>query len=315
MTGAEEPELTAAVVVPTYKRAECLERCLRALVSQTRVPDRIVVVARETDTPTFNELERLRACGLGFEVTGVRQPGQAAAIMAGVASCKEQVVAVVDDDTAASGEWLDRLLSHYRDDVGGVGGRDVLGGSHAQGTATIVGKVAWYGRVIGNHHLGAGPPRDVDVLKAANASLRRELWVCDPAVRGRGAQVHYEMDLCLRARRRGWRLVYDPAAVVDHFPGTRYDGGGRGEDTLEFLRNVSFNGAYAMTKNLRWRTLSLAVPYMFVVGNRAEPGLVLLIEAALRQPRAVRGQFRAFRAATQARVAGIAAGLRQRNQW
>ena len=32
---------------------------------------------------------------------------------------------MVDDDTAASPDWLARLLSHYEDDVGGVGGRDV----------------------------------------------------------------------------------------------------------------------------------------------------------------------------------------------
>ena len=117
-----------AVVVPTYRRSQCLARCLRALSAQTRLPDRIVVVARTNDRATLDELEHLRKTGIGFELVRVSRPGKAAAIEAGVGSCSEQVVAMVDDDTAASPDWLARLLSHYEDDVGGVGGRDVIEG-------------------------------------------------------------------------------------------------------------------------------------------------------------------------------------------
>ena len=164
-----------AVVVPTYRRSQCLGRCLRALSAQTRLPDRIVVVARTNDRATLDELEHLRKTGVGFELVRVSRPGQAAAIEAGVGSCSEQVVATVDDDTAASPDWLARLLSHYEDDVGGVGGRDVIEGG-GPGTEIVVGKVTWYGRVIGNHHLGVGPPRDVDILKGVNMSFRHDLW-------------------------------------------------------------------------------------------------------------------------------------------
>jgi glycosyltransferase involved in cell wall biosynthesis len=313
--GGGQPGPSVAVVVPTYRRAQCLARCLEALSAQTRHPDRIVVVARTNDRATLHELERIRKTGIGFELVRVSRPGKAAAIDAGVGLCSEEVVAMVDDDTAAWPEWLARLLSHYDDDVGGVGGRDAIEGGGVPRVAIVVGKVTWYGRVIGNHHLGAGPPRDVDILKGVNTSFRRDLWRSRSAVRGVGAQPNLELEICLRARRRGWRLIYDADAVVDHFPARRYDGGGRGEDSAQFLGELSFNSAYAMTKNLPWRTLVFALPYMFVVGDRSEPGVVQFVAESLRDRVGLRARLRAFAAVTRGHAGGVAAGLRVRGQW
>ncbi|MFP3693651.1 glycosyltransferase family 2 protein, partial [Burkholderia sp. SIMBA_048] len=60
--------------------------------------------------------------------------------------------------------------------LGGLGGRDWmhLKGSAVYGERPIVGKIARSGKVIGNHHLGAGEAREVDVLKGAHMSYRRD---------------------------------------------------------------------------------------------------------------------------------------------
>ncbi len=279
---------------------------------QTRLPDRVIVVARRTDTETLDELERLAKLGLDFQLVAVDRAGQAAAIEAGVAACSEQIVAHVDDDTAPSEGWLEGLLSHYRDGVGGVGGRDIVGGGDAPGTRENVGRITWYGRQIGNHHIGAGSAREVDVLKNANISLRRELWVCDPAVRGIGAQTHLELAICLRARSLGWRLVYDPSVTVDHFPAPRYDGDGRGARPPEVTRDVAFNATYAMVRYLPLHKLAFAVPYAFLVGNRVEPGPVLLLETVLRRRSDVSRQLASFSSATLGRASGVLAGGRTR---
>jgi hypothetical protein len=52
--------------------------------------------------------------------------------------------------------------------IGGVGGRDYMhiGGVLQDGRARVVGKVPLFGKHIGNHHLGFGEPREVDMLKA-----------------------------------------------------------------------------------------------------------------------------------------------------
>ena len=47
-----------SVLVPTYRRAADLERCLSALAAQTRAPDEIVVVTQPEDTDALALLAR-----------------------------------------------------------------------------------------------------------------------------------------------------------------------------------------------------------------------------------------------------------------
>jgi hypothetical protein len=57
------------------------------------------------------------------------------------------------------------------------------------------------------------------VVQAANMALRREALALPDGLRGSGAQAHFEVAMCLWARKRDWRIVYDPAIVVDHYRG------------------------------------------------------------------------------------------------
>ena len=156
-------------------------------------------------------------------VVGVEVPAGAnlvASMNAGLARTSGEFVALTDDDAEPRPDWLARLLPYFDDPgVGGVGGRDDQAAN--PGEAADVGRVQWFGRVIGNHHLGVGPPRDVDVLKGVNCCFRGNLLRSvgfDRRLRGRGNVSHWELALCLRLRRDGWRLVYDPAIRVDHHP-------------------------------------------------------------------------------------------------
>jgi glycosyltransferase involved in cell wall biosynthesis len=310
---AAEERLTLAVVVPTYRRPESLERCVRALVAQHVPADRIVVVVREGDEETATVVARLQAEPMAFERATVRAPGQVAAIAAGVACCDEDVVAHTDDDAVPHADWLERLLSHYGPDVGGVGGRDVIHPlKDPRPESTVVGRVGWFGRLIGNHHAGVGTARDVDVLKGVNMSLRRDLWRLDARLRGEGAQIHMEVDLCLRAKRDGWRLVYDPEAQVDHYPARRFDADDRSQPTHGARANVEFNYAYVLAKHLPpWR-LPVAAAYILGAGTRWAPGLIAWLERGIRQPGSFASATGLFVALTSARIRGLASGARHR---
>ena len=47
-----------SVLVPSYRRPVDLERCLGALLAQSRLADQILVVARLGDDETFNVINR-----------------------------------------------------------------------------------------------------------------------------------------------------------------------------------------------------------------------------------------------------------------
>ena len=103
-----------AVIVPTLRRPESLERALRSLFGQTGVADRIsaiVVVDNDPVGSAARTVEALRAAS-PWPLTYVHapRPGVATARNAGLAATEAPLIAFLDDDEAASPGWLKALL-------------------------------------------------------------------------------------------------------------------------------------------------------------------------------------------------------------
>lgn len=273
--------MRVSVVVPTYRRPESLGRCLDALARQERPADEILVVVRPEDA-AGQEVARTYAPPV--QLVLVERAGVIAAMNAGVDASTGDVVALTDDDAAPHSDWLARIVTEYEDDpqLAAVGGRDWVykQGRLREGAKESVGTVNWFGRVTGNHHLGVGPPRDVDVLKGANLSVRGELLRqlrFDERLRGAGTEHHWELALCLTIRRRGLRIVYDPAISVDHHPQPRVD------DSRMFsareLRDATHNETVAILEYLpAWRRPAY-LAWGFAVGTSATPGVAQLLRS------------------------------------
>jgi GT2 family glycosyltransferase len=271
----------ATVVVPTYRRPEHLRRCLEGIRTQSRAPDEVVVARRSDDEATRTLLAEHVAPAL-VEVT-VEKPGVIAALAAGVSAAAGAIVAFVDDDAVPHPDWLERLLFHFSDPrVGGVGGRDVWRNEEPSGHPTEdVGRITSWGKLIGNHYLGTGRARDVMVLQGGNMAFRREALALPGSLRGSGAQAHFEVATCLWARKRGWRLIYDPSAVIDHYRGPRFDADRRERPEKVAIRDRSFNLVAAMLSVEPERYWRRAV-FELLIGDREIPGLVRTGAAVLR---------------------------------
>ncbi len=259
-----------SVVVPTYRRPEQLRRCLAGLRAQDLKPRQIVVVRRAGDDETASVLREWHDDGVS-DVT-VAEGGVVGALAAGMRAATADVVAFTDDDAVPRPDWLARIEAHLRDpSVGGVGGRDLIHGGAPKGRREV-GRVTPWGKVIGNHHVGIGPPRDAMILKGTNMAFRRQAIALPAGLRGSGAQVHYEVAMCLWARRRGWRLVYDPRIVVDHFPGPRFDADRRGRPEQRAIQDASYNLVACLLANEPELFLRRA-SYGLLVGDGGNPGL------------------------------------------
>ncbi len=206
-----------SVVVPTHRRPEYLARCLEAIGNQSVRPRDVVVVRRPGDVDTEVALSQIRAQEI--RDISVGEPGVLAALGAGVRAASGDIVAFVDDDAVPHRDWLERLLSHFEDGkVGGVGGRDIVeDDAHSRlPLTTDVGRIGRWGKMRGSHHLGTGPPRDVMVLKGANMAFRREAIALPDGLRGEGAQVHFEVAMCLWALQRvgGSSTTPQPSLII-----------------------------------------------------------------------------------------------------
>lgn len=275
--------MTISVLIPTYRRPDDLRRCLHALAAQTLPAHEIIVIVRDNDAPTQSLVNAWPPGILPLCVVTVAVPGVVAAMTAGLRVASGEAVALTDDDAAPFPDWLARIAAHFAADpqAGGVGGRDRIhyGDRIEEGEHPDVGRVQWFGRVIGNHHLGVGEARPVDLLKGVNCAYRTEPLRrigFDSRLRGAGAQVHWELSLGLAMKRDGWKLIYDPAVGVEHFMAPRADADAlhRGGFHAEALQNMVYNETIVLLGSLPPMRHAAFVTWALLIGTRDAPGLL-----------------------------------------
>lgn len=232
-----------AIVVPTVGRSAVLLPLLAQLVAAVRDTDEIVVV----DQSTGEERARTER---GVEGTSVRlihrdRASLPAARNAGIAASTAPIVLFLDDDVVLASGCLDAHRAVYADPtVGGAVGR--IRERHLRpNSRRTTNRIDRGGRIRTN--LDGPEPVDVDTLKGANMSFRRQaLDEAGPFDEGYGGSALLEdADLSTRVRGLGWRLRYVPAAEVAHLHletgGVRTGLGGSAEwwrfhNTARFVR-------------------------------------------------------------------------------
>jgi glycosyltransferase involved in cell wall biosynthesis len=273
---------TITVIIPTYRRPKDLERCLEAIKQQTRPVDELLVVVRDTDSETWEFLDSFNPEGLPLRTVTVIAPGAIAAMNVGLDAACGDIISFTDDDAAPHPDWLERIETHFLSDdrIGGLGGRDwVYFGTELfkADPQEVVGRVQWFGRVIGNHHLGIGKAREVDVLKGVNMSFRRTAIAnrrFDRRMRGSGAQAYFEIEFCLALKKAGWTLIYDPMVAVDHYQGQRFDEDQRHQFNELATINIVHNKTLALLEHLPSAKRLIFLVWSVLVGMRTEPGFL-----------------------------------------
>ena len=309
-----------SVLVPSYKRPQDLVRCLAGLARQKRAADQVVVVARRTDDETIDAVRRfapLFSPKRVLEIVLVDQPGVIHAMASGLDRVSGDVVAITDDDAVPHADWLARIEAVFAASLktGGVGGRDLIPGELG-GPGELherVGVVQWWGRVVGNHHLGCGGPRKVHVLKGVNCAYRTALLRqvgFGHGLKGMGAQVHFELGIGLELIARGWSLVYDPAILVDHFPAPRQDYDKRNSFNARAVSDAVHNETVLLLQHLPAARRAALMVWSLACGTRAAPGLVALVLEA-RGNRGLAAD--RWRATLRGRIEGFRSWLSRRN--
>lgn len=268
-----------SVVVPTYRRTDSLEQCLHGLQRQTRPAEEVLVVIREDDEESSSVLMRW-ASWPELKVVRSQRGGQVAQLNKGLDVLTGDVVAFTDDDAIPHSDWLARIEEHFiaQPDLGGVGGRDHVeeNGQKLVGNKSIVGTVQWFGRIAGNHHIGGRLVRTVDCLKGVNMSFRIAAvgsMRFDVDLRGTGAQTCNDWAFSLAVKKQGWRLLYDPAVAVDHFPAVRFDDDQRNAPTLQAVEDSAYNEHLSLWRHMQPGPRKMAaLCWAWLIGIRNNPG-------------------------------------------
>lgn len=286
---------TVSLIIPTLRRPEHLEKCLASLVHQTWKPAEVLVGIRADDHSNDDVLKRFRD-KLPVRSLEARGVGVVGSMNSCLREATGDYIGLLDDDIELPLNWIERMVAHIKSDpkVYGAGGRDFLQDHpemrRNEPTTEDVGRFHWFGRITGNHHRGAGKARKVDILRGSNFMLRgdflREIRF-ETQLRGKGAQVNWELALAFQALQRGAKFIYDPEVEIIHHVGPRFDDDmiHRGGFDAASTMDIAYNETLVVLKHARGLRRITGPAWQLLVGSAVCPGLVHFVSQLVkRQP-------------------------------
>ncbi|CEJ43204.1 Glycosyl transferase, family 2 (Putative glycosyl transferase) [Umezakia ovalisporum] len=217
-----------SVIIPTYRREEMLRDSIVDILNQDYPYFEVLVVDQSpTHQPEIQAyLEEISAAGKiqWFRLHWASLPG---ARNYGVRRAQGKIILFIDDDVKITSQFLAAHAKNYMQnpEVGAVAGRVFDRGklSDSNGELQIEylppqamnPAIAWY-------HLDLVhtiKPQQVLTARGCNMSFRREIFTQHKLnfdERFRGSAVREESDFCLRLRKTGYKIWYDPDAYLIH---------------------------------------------------------------------------------------------------
>lgn len=292
-----------SVIVPTYRRPRYLERCLRALATQVRAPDEIIVVTRKEDDAAHKVVRRfIEECkkhSILVKNVNVHRPGVVPAVNQGLQYVFEGVVCIIDDDSTAAEDWLQQIEGYYRKStVGGVGGPIIpcVDNKPTIKKRRIIGRVSWFGFVFNGLTEITETPRYVDHLAGSNISFRRDLLnKFDESLLG--YYFRFEMDACLHiVKKKRCKIIYDPNIRIYHHSKRskikptncqRYDE----------IYSINSNNTYVLLKYFSFLQKIIFLLFTFIIGDAPSNGFFTLMIRVIKykEPKILKEILPAFR--------------------
>jgi GT2 family glycosyltransferase len=256
-----------SVVIPTLRRSEELEECLDALSKQTFKNFEVIIVNNK------GELNYLKNKYFNISVVQQNKEGLVSARNIGLFNAKGRIVSFIDDDVVVSESWTQEIFNTFskRLNIGGVSGptlipqelidnRDILSFQNKIERNVfwkIIGKIYTYfvlenqpkaiGRIfksgafsLGSNYIESTKiATEVDYLEACNMSFRKDILdnIGGFSLEYKGIGDWSEPDLAFRVRKVGYRLFFNPKAIVHHRISQQGVYDQRGQDSYQRTKN------------------------------------------------------------------------------
>jgi cellulose synthase/poly-beta-1,6-N-acetylglucosamine synthase-like glycosyltransferase len=210
------PTVTVVICAYTEDRWLLLQKAVASVEAQTFTPIEIIVCIDHNDKLLRMSQERFMDGRPGEAVPLIvvdnKYDGRlGSARNTAVELARGEVVAFLDDDAAASADWLERLTAPYDDaQVAAVGGAPL--------PVFELGRPRWFPHefywVFGCAYRGLPFSRGpLAHLIGANMSARHSVL---KEIGGFHSDNHDDMDMCHRVAHAGYQVIYEPLATVHH---------------------------------------------------------------------------------------------------
>ncbi|MDP3975502.1 MAG: glycosyltransferase [bacterium] len=213
----------ASIVIPVFNNWETTYNCLKSIKEHTNFSDYEIIVADDSST---DETGNLRKIIKNIKVVrGEKNLGFTKNCNRAALETRGGYIVFLNNDTLVQPGWLGSLVETAEKDskIGIVGAKLIYPNGKLQEAGGIIwrdGKGWNYGR--GEDHLKPeyNYTKEVDYVSGACLLISKKLWQEIGGFDERYAPAYYEdTDLAFEARKRDYKVVYQPQSMVIHIEG------------------------------------------------------------------------------------------------
>jgi len=260
-----DPWPRISVIIPTRDFPDILQVAIDGLLTKTDYPGLEIIIAdndsREPRTLSyFQEVEKrgikIVKCPGAFNYSDINNKAIAQ-------STGELVLMLNNDVSMIDPSWLKEMARYCSDPTIGIVGAKLL---YPDGTLQHAGVVLGVGGVAGHRYVGSPDsekgafgrltlPQDVSCVTAACLLIRRSVFDHVGGLDRDNLPVAFnDVDLCLRVREAGYRIIWTPYAVLHH-----HESKSRGSDLTDENKSRFLREAYFM--RAKWGEKLLSDPF------------------------------------------------------
>lgn len=206
---------SVGILIPTRDRVGLLRTCIGSIERKSTYQNYSITIINN-GSRSAETLEYLRRSP--HRVIDVDAPFNFSSLINAAARSvdAEHLLLLNNDTSVITPNWIEAMLEHSQHvDVGAVGARLVFSDGRAQHEGIVVGRL----HVAANVETRWRVVREVSAVTGACLMSRRivfeELGGLDEGL----VEAFNDVDYCLRARARGYRVVYTPLAELVHREG------------------------------------------------------------------------------------------------
>jgi GT2 family glycosyltransferase/glycosyltransferase involved in cell wall biosynthesis len=220
---ASPPRRTlASIIIPTCNNLDLTRQCLESIRACTEPGDyEIIAVDNGSSDGTPDYLREQEAAGHLTAILNPENLGFARASNQGARAAAGQYLVFLNNDTVATPGWLGALCRCAGEDerIAAVGAKLLYPDDSVQHAGAVFNankKIYHIYKSLHKDHPAVNKKRAFQVLTAACLLVKREVFQAVGSFDEQYRNGYEDVDLCLKLGRSGYRLIYEPRALVYH---------------------------------------------------------------------------------------------------
>lgn len=202
-----------SLIITNYNGKEILEKSLPVFLKASLNPkNQVLEIILVDDASTDDSLDFVRKTFPQIKIVRHKiNRGYSSTVNTGVRSSKGNLIAILNNDVYPSVNFLEKALEHFSDE-------NLFGVSfHEKGYGPSVG---YFKNGFVEHEPGVESKSQEDTFWVSGGSglWSRRIWVALGGFDEKLLNPFYweDIDICYRAQKRGYKLIWEPNALVEH---------------------------------------------------------------------------------------------------